>query len=539
LSAINLNSLKLTREQRFNILSQDNDWDLIIIGGGITGAGILSLATQVGLKVLLLEQKDFAWGSSSKSSKMVHGGLRYIAEGQIKLTKQSVEERQHLLDDSHGLVQKQSFVLSHYAKKFPRPWIFNFLLFVYDLMAGKKQHRYWAKKDYQYLAPGIKEKDSLGGTQFIDALTDDSRLVLKLIQESQLLGNLAINYAEVTQLIKENDRVVGVQVKPEESDKSFEVKASLIVNATGAWANQLIGDCENKVMLRALRGSHLIVNSWRLPVASVISIPHPVDQRPVQVYPWQNATVIGTTDVEHEECLSFEPKISQDELDYLLACIDYQFPDAKLSEKDIISTFAGVRSVIASGKGTTNKLKPSQEKREHSIWKASGLVNIAGGKLTTFRIIAQEVLKLASEESHLKLKLEGANFEQDAFKPITKKFSSKLPSHIVTFILARYGSLSEAFISASDIQSHSPVGYSVNLWSELIWSIQNEQVNHLDDLLFRRTHIGNVLPNGGMDEMNKIKRLCFKYMGWSDVKWQQEICRYQKIWKTCYSLPEG
>jgi glycerol-3-phosphate dehydrogenase len=525
---------KLNREERLSKLSENDEWDLIVVGGGITGAGIFKLASQTGLRVLLLEQKDFAWGSSSKSSKMVHGGLRYIAEGQLKLTKESVKERQHLLDDSDGLVKQQSFVLSHYAKKFPWPWIFNLLLSLYDLFAGKKQHQYWTNKDYQYLAPGIKNTQALGGTQFVDALTDDARLVLKLIQGAQQQGNLAVNYVKVTRLLRKNGRVVGVHAKPEESEKLIQLSAKLVINASGAWANQLFGCDDKKMALRPLRGSHLIVNSWRLPVASVISVPHPVDQRPVQIYPWQNVTVIGTTDVEHESNLSFEPKISQTELDYLLACVDYQFPNAKITQDDVISTFAGVRPVIKSG----GLVKPSKEKREHSIWENAGLINIAGGKLTTFRIIAQEVLKLAAKDSQLKQKLKGANFIQNSFESPPKNISSHLPKHIVEFIISRYGTLANEFILQSNPRFHSPIGYSINLWSELIWSIQFEQVYHLDDLLFRRTHIGNVLPNGGLSEIKYIKDVCSKYLDWSEEKWQKEICRYQKIWKTSYSLPE-
>jgi len=292
-------NLQLSRAQRLQQIDQQKSWDVIIIGGGITGAGILKLASQLGLKALLLEQKDFAWGSSSRSSKMVHGGLRYIAEGQVGLTLESVRERQRLLKDAPGLVTQGSFAVSHYAKQFPWPWIFNLLLSIYDLLAGKKQHQYWLDKDYQYLAPGIKNKNSKGGSQFVDAMTDDARLVLRLLQEAQQLGNQAINYVKVTQLVKENGRVTGVIAKAEEAQQSLQLSAQIVINATGAWANDLFDKSEQSIQLRPLRGSHLIVPSWRLPVATALSILHPEDRRPVQIFPWQNVTVIGTTDVEH------------------------------------------------------------------------------------------------------------------------------------------------------------------------------------------------------------------------------------------------
>ncbi len=363
-------NIQQSRHRRLQQISQRNGWDIIIIGGGITGAGILKLASQMGLKALLLEQKDFAWGSSSRSSKMVHGGLRYIAEGQIGLTRESVRERQRLLKDAQGLVIKQSFTVSHYARKFPWPWVFNLLLSIYDLFSGKRQHRYWSKKDYQYLVPGTDPQDSTGGTQFMDAMTDDARLVLRLIQEAQQNGSQAVNYSKVNQLIRENGKVVGVLATPEESEDAIRLDSKVVVNATGAWSSLLLSDSEKQVLIRPLRGSHLVVPSWRLPVASAISVAHPFDKRPVQIFPWQNVTIIGTTDVEHQQSLSFEPCISQDELNYLMECVEHQFPFAQLTENDIISTFAGVRPVIDSGTATA----PSKEKRNHTIWTKPGLI---------------------------------------------------------------------------------------------------------------------------------------------------------------------
>jgi len=182
---------------------------------------------------------------------------------------------------------------------------------------------------------------------------------------------------------------------------------------------------------------------------------------------------------------------------------------------------------------------PAQENIEHTIWKNNGLINVAGGKLTTFRVIAQEVLKLASEESELKSQLEAVNFERDTFNLVAELVDTQLPEHLNEHITARYGSLAHEFIQYSDYQYHVPIGYSINLWSELIWAMSCEQVQHLDDLLLRRTHIGNILPNGGKNEMEKIRALCFEYMNWSEDKWQQEFIRYQNIWKTCYSLPKA
>jgi len=538
-------AFKMSRQQRLADIQSDQTWDIVIIGGGITGAGILKLASQLKLKVLLVEQKDFAWGSSSRSSKMVHGGLRYMAQGQMKLTLESVKERQTLLNEAPDLVVSKSFVMSHYKGQFPWPWLFNQLLVIYDTFAGIKQHRFWPKTTYQSLVPNVKEEDLLGGTQFADALTEDARLVQRLIQESLLLGGQAVNYVKVDNLLKSGGVVTGVRVEDTETANKFNIKAKVVINATGAWSDSFIADNDTPPFkMRPLRGSHLILPSWRLPVASVISILHPVDKRPVQIYPWQNVTVVGTTDVEHSDDINLEPKISQQEFDYLLACVDHQFPAAKITQHDIVSTFSGIRPVIDNG----GLLSPSKEKREHGIWQSAGLITVAGGKLTTFKLIAQQVLSKVSKVLNIDdAVLERPIFESYEIKDI--KFSIKdlrLPPNIQKQINACYGVLTKEFIMQAitpSIKNNNKgdlgltLSYSRHLWAELIWAVKYEQIVHLDDLLLRRTRLGNVLPNGAIDYIAEIRILCCEYLSWDEVKWQNEITRYVNIWQKNYSLP--
>jgi len=541
-----------TRAQRIeNIIAQPY-WDIIIIGGGITGAGIFKLASQLGLKTLLLEKQDFAWGSSSRSSKMVHGGLRYIAQGQVKLTQESVQERQRLLNEAPYLVTKQSFAMGHYQGHFPWPWIFNSLLWVYELFAKNesavhKQHQYFTKQNFPYLVPNTNEKHSKGGTQFYDAMTDDARLVLRQIQEAQQLGGQAINYCSVDALIYEDEtkvtnnkaqkpKVKGVLVQTQECAEVLALKSKIVINATGAWANELTTrtNTNNKsIKIRPLRGSHIIVPSWRLPVASVVAILHPKDKRPVQVYPWQNVTVIGTTDVEHSESLHHEPCISTDEFDYLLAAVDFQFPQSKLTKDDVISTFSGVRPVIAgSGVVTT-----SQEKRDHSIYLQAGLITVTGGKLTTFRVIAEQVLQIAAKQlgfkfnaSHFSI-FDKVNLNQKEIK------KSKLSKSEHQHLSGCYGTLIGEFLQQSPLYQLKCISYSRYLWAELVWAAKYEQVQHLDDLLLRRTRLGNILPEGAIHLMEQIKVLCQTYLEWSDNKWQSEVKSYQNLWNNHYSLP--
>jgi glycerol-3-phosphate dehydrogenase len=544
-------NISMTREQRLEQIKSCQTWDIIIIGGGIVGAGILKRASQLGLKVLLLEQKDFAWGSSSRSSKMVHGGLRYIAQGKVRLTRESVQEREKMLKQAPLLVHKQSFAMSHYKNEFPWPWLFNTLLSIYDAIAdfslAFKQHSFFAKADYLFLVPGAKEKALLGGTQFCDALTDDARLVQRLIQESLQLGAQAINYCQVEKLTEQvktekKQTITGVQVKTEEGNESFSLTAKVVINATGAWTNELLEKlalAKNMAQtaapapfkMRPLRGSHLLIPSWRLPVGTVISILHPVDKRPVQIYPWQNVTLVGTTDVEHLEPLAKEAQISSQEVSYLLQAIDSQFPQADITYKDILSTFAGVRPVVASG----GYVAPSKEKREHSIAQQAGLITVAGGKLTTFDIIAKQVLTKACDA----LEIAKPSFISSVFEPYSSSRFNVLPKFIQEQIQGCYGNLSEEFSQQMKASLLNKISYSKHLWAELVWAAKYEQIQHLDDLLLRRTRLGNVLPNGAADHLVDIKDICAKELGWSEKKWQQEVCRYQTLWLQCYSLPEA
>ncbi|MFT4924778.1 MAG: glycerol-3-phosphate dehydrogenase [Phenylobacterium sp.] len=497
-------------------------WDVIVIGGGVVGAGIFKFATQLGQKVLLLEQKDFAWGSSSRSSKMVHGGLRYVAEGQYKLTKEAVEEREILIDKAQGLVESKSYVMSHFRWKWPGLRLFTILMWIYSHFAGKKQHRLLSANDYKMLMPGVKSDKLRGGTQYVDALTDDARLVFRLIQEAKSHGGVALNYCKVESLIRDDNEVVtGVMAKAEGLEQPLELTAKMVINATGAWASQL----DSQVIIRPLRGSHVLVPSWRLPISNVVTLLHPKDRRPVMIYPWQNTTLIGTTDVDHSESLDNEVRMTATELDYLLVAVNSQFPNAKLQQDDVISTYAGVRPIVLDHPFDPN-VPAGHEKRVHSLFSQPGFITVTGGKLTTFRVIANEVLAEAAKTLNLTLPL--ADFE----------LFSNASSDDASYLAGRYGRFLEQFIAESDDPGlMAPIRYSKILWAELVFAAKYEQVMHLDDLLLRRTRLGNVLPEGAKAELAEIQRLCQPHMSWSDSQWQQEIARYLDIWQQFYSLP--
>jgi glycerol-3-phosphate dehydrogenase len=358
-----------------------------------------------------------------------------------------------------------------------------------------------------------------------------------------------------------NDKSSQLSVVLEGQNQALIIDSKVVVNACGAWSNLLQvnhdkqSDSHKKssINMRPLRGSHLVVASWRLPVASVISVQHPQDKRPVQIYPWQNVTIVGTTDVEHYDDMAFEAKISQSEFDYLLATIEQQFPSAKITKDDIISTFAGVRPVST----TDNSLTPSKEKRDHHIMQQQSVFTVTGGKLTTFRLIAQQVLNKVCQQLTLQYKANELTLT-DALnvasqQPILSQYTGEpllstqansdnkilYSRDILQQILASHGEFSAVFIQTIAKKDCQPIRYSRHLWAELVWSVRFEQVQHLDDLLLRRTRLGNVLPEGARDQIPKIKALCSPYLSWSEEKWQQEISRYLALWQSSYSLPKS
>ncbi len=504
------------------------DWDLLVIGGGICGAGILREAARRGWRCLLLEQRDFAWGTSSRSSKMVHGGLRYVAKGQLALTCDSVRERQRLLGEAPGLVQPLSFVMPHYRGGFPGPRVFGGLLSLYDALAGKRNHLFYPLQQLRYLAPGLREDGLLGGTRFFDAVTDDARLVQRVLGEARSDGGEALNGMRVVELLREADQVVGVLAEDTQTGARYPLRSRAVAQATGAWADRLRTPGNGRI--RPLRGSHLLLPGWRLPVAHAFSFMHAEDGRPVFVFPWEGATVIGTTDLDHDGALDDDAAISNAEVDYLLAACAQQFPQALVGRADVLATWAGVRPVVSDG---AVGLKPSDEKREHALWVEPGCVTLAGGKLTTFRLLALEVLRACAGFVGKTVDDRGcAVFRAEALpsmaslSPAQQRRLAGRHGRQLGEVLRRIEALGEACVAGTD-----------TLWAELAWAADGELVLHLDDLLLRRTRLGLLLAEGGRAELPRIRALCQPRLGWSDERWQQEQANYLALWQRCYSLP--
>ena len=547
------------RQQALKPLSRTEPWDMLIIGGGITGAGIAREAARRGLAVLLIEQKDFSWGTSSRSSKMVHGGLRYIASGDYKTTLLSVRERERMLSEAGGLVNEMHYVMPHYKGKFPPPWMFNTLLRVYDRLAGKRYFKYFKKDAFLRLNSGIKQHNLLGASQFSDAVTDDSRLVMRVLDEAIHDGAYATNYLKAESLItNEQGLVVGAKLSDtsdiavENNAKNYDVYAKVVVSATGAWADtlrmQASGQTEQTFhkQIRPSRGSHLVVSQERLPIMQAYTLLHPTDKRALFVFPWENRSVIGTTDLDHPPLDDEEVGITNDEVDYLLTAVNELFDHTDISRADVISTWAGVRPLISDSNahGDAKRVSPSKEKRDHSVWLDNNLVTVSGGKLTTFRLIALDVIEMCQKV----LALDDSDAVDDNTQYDSQVFSTVVPTNekFVTLspqlqqrLLGFYGLQLDTLLKLAHDDDLTYVTDSNTIWAEIRFAARYEQVIHLDDLLLRRTRLGLILPHGAMMPLisPRLEQICQQELGWDGQKWQQEVSRYKELWQRYYYLP--
>lgn len=523
-----------TRAQTLEQLRHGTDtFDVVVIGGGITGAGIAREAAGSGLKTLLVEQKDFAWGTSSRSSKMVHGGLRYLGSGQFGLARDAVRERQRLMAEAPGLITPLRFIMPHFRRQFPGPRLFQLLLWVYDRIAGQRSRQRLTPGQTLQWVPGLATANLVGASGFTDAVTDDTRLVLRVIAEARAAGALCMNYLRAVDIDRTGGRMAGVTLVENNGardSEAFFVEAPLVINATGAWADRLRRRNGDNTRIRPLRGSHLILPFNTLPVSCSVSLLHPRDKRPVFAFPWQGTTVLGTTDLDHNGELSREPAITEDEVNYLLEIATTLFPGKPIQRSDIIATWAGVRPVVTHGEGKA----PSRENREHVIWDDDGLISVAGGKLTTFRRIAREVLQRG------KTYLPAFKLRAGHYPVFSTHSPGPVPAALGHLTWERlhgyYGPVLPEVLAAGPLE---PVPGTGTLWAEVTWAVAREDVVHLDDLMLRRTRLGLILPEGGRALLDQVRMHCQEALDWDDSTWNLEVARYLDIWHQAYSLPEA
>jgi glycerol-3-phosphate dehydrogenase len=508
-------------------------WDIIVIGGGVTGAGILRQATRLGLHVLLVEKADFAWGTSSRSTKLVHGGLRYLAQGQYGVTRESVRERERLMREAPGLIDPLGCLYPVYQGASPKKRTAAAALAIYDYFGHKWAHRYFKGDDFLLLAPHLSEEGLEGGYLYFDAITDDSRLVLRLIRDSVRAGGLALNYAAADKLLLDaSGKVRGIVLVDVVTGRTLELQSRVVINATGAWADVLRQQVGGPPRVRPSRGSHFMFPAWRAPVGQALTLIHPRDHRPVFVIPWEGATLAGTTDLDHHQPLDDEPHAEGAEVEYVLEALSLRFPAWKLQPEDIMASFAGVRPIVASGKGGD----PYKESRAHVLLEENGLITITGGKLTTFRPMALDALQAAR---HLWSEMPPADGQTPVFDPVPSALpgAEALDSAARMRLLGRHAADAAALVAAAQPGELELIPGTDSRWAELRWAARDEGVVHLDDLLLRRVRLGLLLPGGGAAILGRVRSIVQPELGWDDARWESEAAAYAALWKRAYAGP--
>ncbi|HSW40978.1 MAG TPA: glycerol-3-phosphate dehydrogenase/oxidase [Patescibacteria group bacterium] len=519
----------------------EGPFDLLVVGGGITGAGIARRAAQAGLRTALVEKGDFAAGTSASSSKLVHGGLRYLAHLQVGVVRESVRGREALLRAAPGLVEELGFLMPVARGSSPGRRAMEGGLAAYDLLAGRRTHRRLRGGELELLAPRVRATDLVAAFRYGDAWTDDARLVYRVAMDAAAAGAVVLTYAEVEDLLRSPaGEVVGVRVSdraPGAAGGSAEIRATAVVNATGAWADRLRARVDGAARLRPLRGSHLLFPAWRFPLAQAVSYPHPLDGRPVFAYPWESVTLVGTTDVDHPEDPDAGARISSAEAEYLLAWARHAFPSLDLVAADVHATFAGVRPVIGSGKAD-----PSAESRDHACWQEAGLLTVTGGKLTTFDGIARDAL--ATLKPRFAGRATGAGRSRAAGGADTPPLDPP-PERGAAFddglallapalrrrLAGRHGAAAPALVEAAAGRDElAPVPGTPEPWAALRWAAGAEGVVHLDDLLLRRVRLGLLLPGGGVAHLPRIRSIVAPELGWDDARWAAEEAAYRARW---------
>jgi glycerol-3-phosphate dehydrogenase len=510
-------------------LQATSEWDICIIGGGATGLGIAVDAASRGFKTLLVEKFDFAKGTSSRSTKLVHGGVRYLQQGNIKLVMEALKERGILLNNAPHLVKNQAFIVPNY-KWWEGPY-YGIGLKVYDWMAGSLgfgPSQFLSREETLALAPTLDAEGLRGGVLYHDGQFDDARLAIHLALTAADQGATIINYITVEGLLKTNSKVCGVFLRDmlndaSSSSSSYEVKAKVVINATGVFTNSILkmDDARAESLITMSQGIHIVLDREFLPSNTAILIPRTDDKRVLFAVPWHNKIIVGTTDTSVDEQNSSslqEPIALKEEIDFVLHHIQkYLAKDPVHS--DIRSVFAGLRPLVKGQSKTTAALS-----RDHHITISdSELITITGGKWTTYRKMAEDVLEIAIHKAGLKeTECKTKNLPIHGYK---KEIDFSAP-------LYYYGT-DEGGIQ-SIIQTDKTFAEQIHpslpfIKAEIIWAVHNEMCMTIEDFLSRRTRALLLDAKAAIESAPLVAEIMAKEMHKDDNWIKNEINNFNEI----------
>jgi len=517
------------REEALGRLGQT--FDMIVIGGGITGCGILLDASQRGLRTLLIEQADIASGTSSRSSKLIHGGLRYLKQMQFRITRLACRERDRMASLSPHLVKEIRFLYPANTGDKVKGWKVDLGLKIYDTLTRRpEKHSRPTLSEVGLMAPGLDTSNLERALAYNDAMADDARLTLAVATTGFAYGGLVLTRAEAAEAIRgTGGEIRGVRVNDLLTGKVHDVRAHLVINAAGIWVDRIrerFGLPGKRV--RPSRGTHIILPLERMPIKAAVTVPSPDDGRPVFLVPHPEGVLVGTTDIFHDGSLE-DPRPTRDEVGYLLRSVHANFPDRGIAEADIVGAFAGLRPILDSAVDN-----PSEASRDEDVWEEHGMLSISGGKLTTWRSMAEEVV-----DSAINL-LPGDRIDDTAGcatkgTPLSGLAPPDLPDRLER-VLGLSGPLASAMSRrlcgaawlapglARDSSELAPLVEGTDLTAaEVRVHLKHSAVARLEDLLLRRARFGMWNPNLAHELIPHLRPLFQEELGWDSAHWEAEL----------------
>ncbi len=495
-------------------LANKSEWDVIIIGGGATGLGTALDAASRGLKTLLVEQADFAKGTSSRSTKLVHGGVRYLAQGDIALVKHALRERGLMQKNAAHLVHKEEFLIPCYDWFSVAKYLIGLKL--YDWLAGRFSFgtsKFFSKNETLQLMPGIKEQGLKGSIRYFDGRFDDARLAINIAQTAKENGATLVNYMRVTSLLKNGEQITGITATDAITNETFDLYGKVVINATGVFVDEILqmSNAKAKKTVRPSQGVHIVLKKEFLNSDSALMIPKTSDGRVLFAVQWHNHLLVGTTDTPLDEH-SLEPRALKEETDFILNTAASYFK-TKPTESDILSVFSGLRPLAAPTDGNSNSTK--EISRDHKLMvSAKGLITITGGKWTTYRRMAEETVNLAIKEAGLpqkpcqttQLAIHGCNESID---------------HNYLNIYGTDRANIEALIKQRPELAqklHPDFPYT---FAEVVWSTKNEMAETVEDMLSRRLRVLIIDAKAAMEMSVTVANIMAKEIG-ADKQWEDE-----------------
>jgi len=533
---------------------EEQTFDLLVVGGGVTGAGIARDAALRGLRVALVEKGDLATGTSSASSKLIHGGLRYLEQLELGLVREGVRERALLMRNAPHLARPLAFMFPVYRDSRVGLLQMRVGMWLYDILSGFtsfRRHRILGRRRATRAEPGLRADGLRGAAVYYDCLTNDARLTLETTLDAAAHGAVVATYAEVVELTDDgagittgarvHDRLQPGGLHGEEPGAApFSVRARVTAVAAGPWTDRVLGQRVSGPLLRPTKGSHIVVPRDRLPVEHAVVLIHPSDGRVMFAIPWGARTVVGTTDTDVDDGPD-AVEASRDDVRYCLDVANRNFPGAGLRVEDVISTWSGLRPLMGGGEG----LDPSDVSREHALVNVDpGLLAIAGGKLTTYRSMAEELVdrvlqKLGTKVStdpcrtkeHPLLGARGLPADLGACAAELAR-EHALDDDVARHLVEAYGARARDVLRAGKEAGARPGRLVLGLpflFDEVAFAVRHEWAERLDDVLRRRTLIFLQAEDQGLGVAEEVAWLMAELLGWDEARAAGEVDRYRQL----------